>query len=250
MTRDLAIDDDAASPPGWTLRRSVRARRLALRVHHDGRVEVVAPRGVSEELISRFVERHREWIRRRLAERSAAPVRDAFPPAALELPALAERYRIHLAGGRGRLRVRKLGEGLLSFVGHASDGHTELGRAAINRALLAWLLQHAHAAFEPRLRKLAERGGFSFRTLQLRRQRTRWGSFSSRGVISLNVCGVFQTPEVLNYLMIHELVHTRHMNHSAAYWREVAVNCKDWRVLDRELSHGWRHVPPWIFSAP
>ena len=260
MTEDLAILDDAAPPSGWTLRRSARARRLALRVHHDGRVEVVAPRGVGEALIHRFVERHREWILHRLAERPTSPAPQAFPPATLELPALAERYRIHLAGGKGRVRVRKLGEGLLSIVGcgsgrheggrHEGGGHAELERAAIKRALIAWLLEHAQAAIEPRLRDLAARGGFSFSRLQLRRQRTRWGSCSSRGVISLNVCGLFQTPEVLNYLMIHELVHTRHMNHSAAYWREVAAHCKDWRALDRELSRGWRHVPPWIFSVP
>lgn len=250
MTHDLATTEDAAMPLAWTLRRSARARRLALRVHHDGRVEVVAPRGVGEAMIGHFVDRHREWILHRLAERPAPPAPQAFPPATLELPALGEGYRIHLAGGRGRVQVRRLGDGLLSIVGHAGGGAAEAERAAIKRALLAWLLEHAQTAFEPRLRDLAVRGGFSYRSLQLRRQRTRWGSCSSRGVISLNVCGVFQSPAVLNYLMIHELVHTRHMNHSAAYWREVAAHCKDWRVLDRELSRGWRHVPPWIFAAP
>jgi predicted metal-dependent hydrolase len=250
MTHDLVTTEDAAMPLAWTLRRSARARRLALRVHHDGRVEVVAPRGVGEAMIGHFVHRHREWILRRLAERPALPAPQAFPPATLELPALGECYRIHLAGGRGRIKVRRLGDGLLSIVGHAGVGHAETERATLKRALLAWLIEHAQTAFEPRLRDLAARGGFSFSRLQLRRQRTRWGSCSSRGVISLNVCGVFQAPEVLNYLMIHELVHTRYMNHSAAYWREVAAHCKDWRVLDRELSRGWRHVPPWIFSAP
>jgi len=250
MTQELVTSDYTALPLAWTLRRSARARRLALRVHHDGRVEVVAPRGVGEAMIGHFVHRHREWILHRLAERSAPPGPQAFPPATLEFPALGEGYRIHLTGESGRVKVRRLGHGLLSIDGHAGGGSPEAERHAIQCALLAWLLEHTQTAFEPRLRDLAVWGGFSYRRLQLRLQRTRWGSCSSCGVISLNVCSVFQSPAVLNYLMIHELVHTRYMNHSAAYWREVAAHCKDWRVLDRELSRGWRHVPPWIFAVP
>jgi predicted metal-dependent hydrolase len=83
--------------------------------------------------------------------------------------------------------------------------------------------------------------------LQIRCQRTRWGSCSRRGTISLNVCLLFQTPEVLRYLMIHELAHLRHMNHSARFWSDVARHEPDWRALDRELLQGWRRVPSWMF---
>ncbi|MFM7432868.1 MAG: M48 family metallopeptidase, partial [Gammaproteobacteria bacterium] len=250
MTQDLVTTDDAALPLAWTLRRSARARRLALRVHHDGRVEVVAPRGVGEAMIGHFVDRHLEWILHRLAERPAPPAPQAFPPATLELPALGEGYRIHLAGGRGRVQVRRLGDGLLSIVGHAGGGAAEAERAAIKRALLAWLLEHAQTAFEPRLRDLAVRGGFSYRSLQLRRQRTRWGSCSSRGVISLNVCGVFQSPAVLNYLMIHELVHTRHMNHSAASFLSFSSPFPSFLFLSLSLLLFFLPFPSFLFSSP
>jgi predicted metal-dependent hydrolase len=99
-----------------------------------------------------------------------------------------------------------------------------------------------------RLREKALKTGFHYRSLQLRRQRTRWGSCSSRGVISLNVCAVFQPPEVLDYLLVHELVHTRHMNHSAAYWKTVGEHCSGWKRLDRALSEGWKRVPAWVFG--
>lgn len=231
---------DSTQPP-WVLRRSARARRLAIRVHLDGRVEVVVPRGVGDAVIGGFLHRHREWIARRLAERARPPAAPSFPPSSIVLPALGQTYWVHLAGGRGRARANVVGDALLVISG-AQD--TDSAR----RAVRDWLIEHARAAFEPRLRELAEHGGFRFRRLQLRRQRTRWGSCSSRGVISLNVCAVFQSPEVLDYLMIHELAHTRHMNHSPAYWREVALYCSDWRRLDRELSRGWQHVPPWIFA--
>ena len=82
----------------------------------------------------------------------------------------------------------------------------------------------------------------------IRRQRTRWGSCSTRGTISLNCCLLFQRPAVVRYLMIHELAHTLHMNHSRRFWHCVARHCPEYRSLDRELLDGWRRVPDWVFG--
>ncbi len=241
----LPLEGDAKGSlrPELVFRRSVRARRLALRVHLDGRVEVVVPRGVTMSAVEAFVTRHRDWVSQKLAATPVRTDREPFPPTHISLPALGESYRLHLAGGRGRLRAEIRG-GVLSLRG-AWDAATP---AAARRALLAWLTDHARSALEERLRATASRGDFRYRSLQLRRQRTRWGSCSSRGVISLNICAIFQDPAVLDYLLVHELVHTRHMNHSAAYWAAVAEYCPDWRRLDRELTQGWKRVPSWVFA--
>jgi predicted metal-dependent hydrolase len=89
--------------------------------------------------------------------------------------------------------------------------------------------------------------GLPYRRLAIRRQRTRWGSCSTRGTISLNCCLLFQRPEVVRYLLIHEMSHVRHMNHSARFWELVSRYCPDFRRLDRELLDGWRCVPSWVF---
>lgn len=231
---------EGATP--WLVRRSARARRLALRVHLDGRVEVVVPRGVTDPVVRGFMSRHVDWVRQKLAARPASTIAEPFPPALIDLPALEQQFRLHLSGGRGRPRPRLIAPGVLSLLGDWGEDP-----ARCRRVLLEWLLEHAHAMLEPRLRELASASGFRFSTLQLRRQRTRWGSCSSRGVISLNVCAVFQSPAVLRYLMIHELAHTQHMNHSPQFWRTVEQHCADYRRLDRELSLGWRRVPSWLF---
>ena len=224
----------------WEFRTSPRARRLSARVHLDGRVEIVLPRGASREAVESFVGRHRRWIEARVAERLAhAPA--PFPPRDIELHAFGQRWRLHLAGGRGAPRAEVMTPGLLSLRGTGE-------RARLAAALREWLKDHCRGPIEARLAELAGQHGFSFGKVQLRCQRTRWGSCSRRGVISLNVCGVFQPPPVLDYLMLHELAHTRHMDHSAAYWRAVEAVCPGWRTLDRELSRGWRHVPSWVFS--
>jgi len=84
--------------------------------------------------------------------------------------------------------------------------------------------------------------------MHLRRQRTRWGSCSAAGTISLNVCLMFQRPEVVRYLLVHELCHRRHMNHSARFWSLVASHEPNWRALDAELLRGWQNVPAWVFT--
>jgi len=237
---DAPPGQDAETP--WLVRRSARARRLALRVHLDGRVEVIVPRGVADPVVRGFMSRHVDWVRQKLAARPSSTTLEPFPPAVIELPALGKSIRVHLSGGRGRPRPKLLAPGVLSLLGDWG-----IDAAGCRRVLLNWLLEHAHALLEPQLHEVAEATGFRFSALQLRRQRTRWGSCSSRGVISLNVCAMFQTPAVLRYLMIHELAHTRHMNHSPEFWRTVEQCCADYRLLDRELTLGWRRVPRWVF---
>jgi predicted metal-dependent hydrolase len=83
--------------------------------------------------------------------------------------------------------------------------------------------------------------------MSVRRQRTRWGSCSTQGTISLNACLLFQSPAVVRYLMVHELCHRRHMNHSRRFWALVESLEPGWKPLDAELLQGWRKVPAWVF---
>ena len=239
----LALPGIGDAADEWSVRRSPRARRVSARVFHSGRVEIVAPLRASERRIADFVSRHREWIETKSREgRSRAATADAaFPPTQLRLAAFGESWRLHFAGGRGRTRIAAGAGGLLVVSGDAGD------RPRLRRLLLSWLTERARAGFEAWLAAVAAECGFTYARLQLRLQRTRWGSCSARGTISLNTCLAFQRPEVVRYLLVHELSHTLHMNHSARFWECVGRHCRDWRTLDRELLDGWRQVPPWIF---
>lgn len=149
---------------------------------------------------------------------------------------------MHIAGGAGRPRVIERGDGLLTLTGKANDPER------VRRALRSWLAERARQALTPWLSECARELGFQFERLAIRRQRTRWGSCSTRGTLSLNCCLLFQPPAVVRYLMIHELAHTRHMNHSRHFWQCVADHCPQYRQLDRELAAGWRNVPHWMFA--
>jgi predicted metal-dependent hydrolase len=234
-------DDNLAQ--AWAVRESRRARRLAIRVFHTGRVEVVVPRRTSQRAVAQFLDGHREWIESKLAHaRRHAAAPEPFPPRRIELSAFGLSWRVHLAGGSDRVRARAIAPGILALVGDSSDARL------VQRALRAWLAQEARALLGPALAECARDMGVAYRRIAIRRQRTRWGSCSTRGTISLNGCLLFQTQQVMRYLLVHELVHTRHMNHSRAFWEEVARHCPEHPRLDAELLDGWRRVPSWVFG--
>jgi predicted metal-dependent hydrolase len=240
MMRQLQLWDVDGSQQHWSVRQSARARRLSVRVFRNGGVEIVVPPRTSPQRVSAFVGEHREWIERQ--RRRSAPVADwPLPPKELMLSALGEHWRCVPQPGTGHLQLQPREDGSLLLRGELGE-HERL-----RRTLTRWLVQRALQGFERPLRELAIQMGVTPARLQVRCQRTRWGSCSRRGTISLNACLLFQRPEVLRYLMVHELSHLRHMNHSTRFWSEVARHEPQWKTLDRELLQGWRRVPSWIF---
>ena len=243
VTSQLPLWSDKDASQGWVVRESHRARRLTVRVFHTGRVEVVVPSRTSALTVERFVERHRTWIERKREEARARAIPAApFPPTQIDLAACGEVWRIHLTGVGKRLRLNPIGHGLLSLEGDTKDGR------AVRQLLRRWLTERATDVLGPNLHSLARELGFDFERVLIRRQRSRWGSCSTRGTISLNCCLMFQRPQVVRYLMIHELSHTEQMNHSRRFWQIVSRHCPEYRRLDRELLDGWRRVPSWVFA--
>ncbi len=151
---------------------------------------------------------------------------------------LGESWRVFQAGGAGAMRVREAGT-VLELRGTGT-------RVQQQRALQRWLVRRAGRALAPLLAELAQQHGFSFATMRVRCQRMRWGSCSSRGLISLNLALLFQPMDVVRYLLCHELAHTRHMNHSPRFWRCVEECEPRYRELDAALCEGWRNVPGWL----
>ncbi|MBI4187961.1 MAG: M48 family metallopeptidase [Chloroflexi bacterium] len=86
-----------------------------------------------------------------------------------------------------------------------------------------------------RIKQLAAEHGFSYNKVSVRRQRTRWGSCSHRNNISLNMKLVRLPNELMDYVILHELVHTRIRNHSQKFWAELDKYVGKARVIDRRL---------------
>ena len=127
-------------------------------------------------------------------------------------------WRVARAGCGSSKRASIAGKRVLQARGVAAPDK-------LRAALRAWLMRAAHDRLAPRVAALAAATGVSYGQVSIRRQRSRWGSCSARGTISLNCCLLFQRPEVVDYLIVHELMHVKHMNHSARFWQAVERHC-------------------------
>lgn len=227
--------------PGWNVRISRRARRLSMRVFPGGRVEVVVPPGTGLPAIERFVSRHREWAERCAREfELLAPAGGQRCPEHIELALSGQHWAVEFEPARRSATLERAG-GVLQV--RAPDDSAR----SVAPPLLRWLTGVAARELSQRLDATARETGIDYARMHLRRQRTRWGSCSSAGTISLNMSLMFQRPAVVRYLLVHELCHRRHLNHSPRFWQLVETFEPGWRELDAELLRGWQHVPAWVF---
>lgn len=227
------------------VRRSARARRLSLRVFPHGLVEVVAPQRAAERSIRRFVSDHQAWIQRARREFATSPQACMTgPPASLGLAASGEFWQVEYCEGARRLRsIPGPGGGHVQLAGPADP----LWRV---QQLRRWLQQRGRIVLAPWLAEVGRETGLTYRNVTVRRQRTRWGSCTARHDISLNCALLFLEPALVRHVLVHELAHTRHLNHGPAFWRLVARLAPDFKAAERELRDAWRSVPPWVHHDP
>ncbi len=220
------------------MRASDRAKNLSLHVHPGGKVEVVAPRRTRPTDIEVFVAENRAWIdRARRSLKDELPV-DRSLPRQVCLPAIGFTLPVEYGAALGRKKWLETTESLRLSV--------PVGHRVKCRALLrGWLSSKGREELVPWLRSVSQEIGIDYATTQVRGQKTRWGSCSPRGTISINFCLLFLAPELVRYLFLHELCHRRHFNHSRSYWRLVERFEPDCQALDRRLARAWRDVPVW-----
>lgn len=204
---------------------------------------VVIPQGFDKRRIPALVAEKRHWIEKTLLRVGsgyrARPVVEL--PQVLRLPALGERWRIvHKAEGSGiRLVVDRENKKLVI--------HAEyLRKRQAFECLRDWLKEHARATLTPQLIALAWQFGFKVNRVTIRNQVSRWGSCSVDKNISLNLKLLFVSPEQLRYVLVHELCHTRQMNHLQSFWQLVEHYEPDWDELRNSLEEAWNNIPAWV----
>lgn len=109
-----------------------------------------------------------------------------------------------------------------------------------------WVRQKAWFHLPPLLDQLARQTTLNYKKISIRSQKTRWGSCSSSGTISVNDQLLFLPRDTAAYLMIHELCHTQHMNHSQNFWSLVEQHCPDFRDHEAILNQAKRNIPEWF----
>jgi predicted metal-dependent hydrolase len=199
----------ASDPPIAFVRRR-GTRHYVLRVMDDGGLRVTIPWWGTQREARRFVESQRPWIARQLARRAARGVPQWLPGRQVLIDGTSWPL---VADGDGRITLAGV---------HVADAAHP---AAIRAGVIGWLRARAQLRLPAELRDLADRHGLAVSRITIRNQSSRWGSCSRGGAISLNWRLTQVPPFVREYVLVHELMHLRQMNHSARFWRLVAAVC-------------------------
>ena len=198
----------------YSIVRSAR-KTLCLSIDAKGKLVVRAPYRVSIDKIQNFVLRHRRWALKHLAEHENVPIL-----------VLNDGSELHLFGNKyiiqtGRSRI--------------SENSVFLPLNGREEALKALLKREAAHYMQALTEKISRNFGFTFNRVRISSARERWGSYSKRGTVSYSFRIGFLSPELAEYVAVHELCHSKHFNHSPVFWREVEKILPDYRIRKKRL---------------
>ncbi|MDH3219523.1 MAG: M48 family metallopeptidase [Gammaproteobacteria bacterium] len=224
----------------WRIRVSPRARYARLQIRPYGGLEVVIPPRFPRSQVPLLVASHADWARHHLDQQQRL-LRTIQPPRQLSLAFDNSSTQVIYAGASLEYNYDLFTKfSAQRIVIEAVEQHEQI------RELRGWIRRRARALFPPLLEKLATQTGLDFKRVSIRSQKTRWGSCSRQGQISLNDQLLFLPAGTVEYLMIHELCHTRHLNHSRAFWQLVESRCPGYREHEKLLSQSRNLVPDWF----
>lgn len=227
-------------PPAYLVQRSQRARRVRLRICRHRGLQIIIPARFSFNRIPGVLLENKRWIEKNLLRYKVAEGKSTLPDS-MELQATGEVWEItYQTIDDAGLRLKQLSGNQLHVSGDLRD------HDAVFKILRRWLQKKAHSHLIPWLVKTSEITHLSYKRAVIRQAKTRWGSCSAHKCISLNAKLLFLPPILVEHVMIHELCHTIHLDHSRRFWdlfENLQVNS---RSLQKKLRQAHFTLPTWV----
>ena len=212
--------------------RSPRRKTSAIKILESA-VEVRVPHWVDHAYVEQLLSERRQWIEKHYAElKNNQNKYELSVTQGHHWPFKGQDYE--LVWQRGRQAQVTLGADKLHIV--ISVRAKSPDEQQVKRLLQQWYRQQAEAYLQERLDYWAQKMGLTYRRVQVKSYRRRWGSCSAGGDISLNWRLIMVPIEQIDYVLIHELAHLRHFNHGREFWALVAVYCQEWQTLRKLLN--------------
>jgi predicted metal-dependent hydrolase len=248
MMQSVHIDLPDGRQLDYEIRASVKAKSLRLKMTARDGLTVIAPKGLSEQRVTELVAGKLEWIAARLDQfdevRHLLGEPNTARPQAFDVPALAESWRVEYQETKGiTVGARTDLPGRVVVYGAVSD------HERCKAALRLWLARRAKEALEPWLAALSTETGLKFTHLNIKSQRTRWGSCSAAGVISLNCKLLFLPRDMVRYVLVHELCHILERNHSNRFWTHLRQFEPGTESKHGQMRDAWKRIPAWAHPA-
>lgn len=229
-------------PPPYQLRHSKRAKRISLRITAMHGLEVIVPIKKKIEVGVTFLNQHRDWVLKQ-----AQKMQWVFQSDENALPTIIE---LHAIGKTMEIVYRSIAtaqcvscdiqQNRFIFYGAITDFATCVP------FLIHWLKKQAKLFLSDLLKQYADRYALPFKDLSIRAQKTRWGSCNACGDIQLNYKLLFLPIELIHYVLVHELCHTKHLNHSKRFWTMLEKIIPDYRCHVKTLRDADRWIPRYL----
>ena len=211
------------------IRKNKLARSVKLSVGVDGSLRASIPYYSPEFAVRRLVNGSRDEIRKMLATHNA---KNSYQDGDL----IGKAHTLFLRKFLGEeIKISNEGNQILIQIPQGLDFENPLVQSEIRKTVSKILRKQAKAYLPRRISFLAEKYDFNFEKLRFSHTGTRWGSCSSSGTISLNIALMNLPHHLIDYVIIHELCHTRQMNHSSKFWQEVEKYCPNYKACVKEM---------------
>jgi len=227
-------------PFAWRMRLSSRALRPRITINTYGKVELVWPKRMSQRSVKSMLVEHQAWVLRQLEK---LPVLDKVPlvlPHQIHFAAIEKVWDVKYEHQTGKKITILEGQHQLTI--RADGTQPEL----IRQTLLTWLKKKGKVYLQIWLDEEATAMGLSYQRMTIRLQKRRWGSCSAKKHINLNAALLFLPKDLVKHVLIHELAHLKHLNHSSAFWEEVSRYDADYAVKRKKLRTHSNYVPAWV----
>lgn len=208
-----------------------RRKTIAINIVFDGSVLVKAPSFMTDEAIGEFLMKKSSWISKKLQE-----------VASLDLSSMKVRFKdgstFSYLGQEVTLTIENITSKVCmvkkqenKLVVYTNSDDEDFIRQLVNK----WYRLRAQEIINERVRYFSHFVNEKAKSVTIRNQKTRWGSCTSGRGLNFNYRLVMMPPEILDYVVVHELCHLKHMNHSREFWAEVERILPDMKIRKKWL---------------
>jgi predicted metal-dependent hydrolase len=202
-------------------------KRISMRLHSSGEVRVSQPFYLPYSAGIYFAKSHKDWIVKQKQKTVELDIYDGMY--------IGKKHILQLQPA-SKLSTRVSNDVItITAPQIVLDTNSPEFTIAAKRAIKRALQKEASELLPHRLQTLATEYGYSYTDCKTKPMKSRWGSCSNTKIITLNCYLLMLPQEIIDYVILHELSHTKHMNHSAAFWNEVAKSTPSHKQLRAEL---------------
>lgn len=211
-------------------------KSIRLRVDAKGNIQVSMPWLTLRSQAINFVVSKKDWILEQKSETAFLPYNGML---------FGKTMQLVIRENSSNTRSKQDGKHLIIHFSEKFDPHNPEHRQKVEKAMMKALRTEAEKFLLPRLREFSENYNLPYKSSAIKHVIGRWGSCDSNKHIILSIFLAQLPIELIDYVLVHELVHTKHMNHSSSFWHDVSIIYPEYKLARKKM----KTLRPKIYDA-